>query len=419
MAYFPGRSPFNRRALLFLLLASGLAVTALILCCSGRNDPAVPFSQSADTPAGQQDDPLPAEIEKRCMEIAKSCQDIIRNAPAFNSAVIDAIEEALTARGYPVIVRDGRYPEYLANSQGLCDFWEALTSHGTGQIGIIRVRETGGLSFLFFRSIPEQRECFNVLLDWDGDREPYLSAWERLPVYDLELTESGSFYYQIYPSDGHYADYGRILTRPVDRQLYDLTLAYLEPIGYCQNDLFCTDWTEQALGALHFNDLFGYLYEMRYGRQLELSQFSHFELPRNSLYQETPTCYRIPAELFEDAVMSFFAIRPEDLRSCAQCLDAAYPYADYRLHYPSRIPDAYPMVTGRRDSPDGTFTLSVAACCPDRKTDRLFCHDVTIRPLENGGFQYVSNRITYRSDYGIPPYFPRLPEAVWETTGLG
>ena len=44
----------------------------------------------------------------------------------------------------------------------------------------------------------------------------------------------------------------------------------------------------------------------------------------------------------------------------------------------------------------------------DLKMDCLFAHEVTVRPLENGNFQYVGNRITYQTEYGLPHSVPRL-----------
>lgn len=41
----------------------------------------------------------------------------------------------------------------------------------------------------------------------------------------------------------------------------------------------------------------------------------------------------------------------------------------------------------------------------DLKTDCLFAHEVTVRPLENGRFQYVGNKVTYQTEYGLPCFF--------------
>lgn len=63
----------------------------------------------------------------------------------------------------------------------------------------------------------------------------------------------------------------------------------------------------------------------------------------------------------------------------------------------------------------------------DLKTDCLFAHEVTVRPLENGRFQYVGNKVTYQTEYGFVDmdvyeqeyrfyYFARCPYEKTDTT---
>lgn len=70
--------------------------------------------------------------------------------------------------------------------------------------------------------------------------------------------------------------------------------------------------------------------------------------------------------------------------------------------------DVEPEVTAYVVNPDGTMTLAVEMLSTDLKMDCLFAHEVTIRPLENGNFQYVGNRVTYQTEYGLPYTIPRL-----------
>ena len=67
-----------------------------------------------------------------------------------------------------------------------------------------------------------------------------------------------------------------------------------------------------------------------------------------------------------------------------------------------------PEVTACQTDGDGTITLTVEMLSTDLKTDCLFAHELTVRPLEDGGFQFVGNRVTYRTEYGLPYCEPRL-----------
>lgn len=348
---------------------------------------------------------VPEEIANNCMAIADMYKDMIVNTQTVKDETIEEIEAILVNAGYPTVVKEGIYPEYLANSEVLYDFWNQVTAKQDGEIGIVQVRENGGFSYLYFRSVEGSGQCYSVFVDWNADTEPYFSMCEELPVYDWELTENGTFYYQTYPPDCHYDDYARLLLHPIDQAYYDLMLTYIEPIGYAQNNMFYCDWSEQDFGELCFNDLFGYLYKLQTGRKLDLNQFS---------YNGVPWYYLIPRDLFEETITSYFSITKEALRNHAVYFESQqeYAYADNYLYFPDDIPDMIPMVTNRVDNPNGTFTLSVTVSSLERKTDKLFCHEITIRPLADGGFQYVSNRISYLTDYGLPPNYPRLPEEI-------
>ena len=61
-----------------------------------------------------------------------------------------------------------------------------------------------------------------------------------------------------------------------------------------------------------------------------------------------------------------------------------------------------PEVTKVMENADGTVTLLVNVICPDKHTDHLFEHEVTMKTETDGSFQYLSNRIVYRSDKELP-----------------
>ena len=67
-----------------------------------------------------------------------------------------------------------------------------------------------------------------------------------------------------------------------------------------------------------------------------------------------------------------------------------------------------PEILSVAENSNGTITLEVQVCSPDLKTNRLFCHTLTVRPLEGDAFQYVANKVTYVSDRGLPPNMPRF-----------
>ena len=54
------------------------------------------------------------------------------------------------------------------------------------------------------------------------------------------------------------------------------------------------------------------------------------------------------------------------------------------------------------ENADGTVTLHGNVICPDKHTDHLFEHEVTMNIETDGLFHYLSNRIVYRSENQLP-----------------
>lgn len=127
--------------------------------------------------------------------------------------------------------------------------------------------------------------------------------------------------------------------------------------------------------------------------------------------------YRIPAEVFEYVIESHFLIDHEELRKRAAYFpeDQTYEYRPrgfYEVEYP-KIP--YPEVISYRENSDGTLTLTVNAVYPEENTSRAYTHKTVIRPLDNGGFQYVSNQIMFpEGGYELWWHSERLTEDQWK-----
>lgn len=82
--------------------------------------------------------------------------------------------------------------------------------------------------------------------------------------------------------------------------------------------------------------------------------------------------YRIPAEVFEYVIESHFLIDHEELRKRA-------------------------------------------AYFPEENTSRAYTHKTVVRPLDNGGFQYVSNQIMFpEGGYELWWHSERLTEDQWK-----
>lgn len=325
---------------------------------------------------------------------------IVRDYPSppggeFDRAALDELEDRLIRLGYPVEDSDPVYPSYLVNPEGLEIFWKRFCAGEKADTGFLRITEDGGFGLTHFFHEQGETHCVLVSVGWDGDR-PRVRLQENLPVYDMNLADWQTFYYRLYPEDPHYIDYMQVRLTPPDREKFDLCRKYILPVGYQMVNLFLVDWKEGDWGELSFPDVFEYLYAPKAGQPG--FNWTDYVDPQNRNRAVIPT------ELFEETILSYFRISREQLRIVASCGEMGYPWRTFfGDDVTSRsYPFCEPAVTKMTENEDGTVTLSVRVGSPEKKTDCLFCHEITIRPLAGGEFQYVGNRVTEVGQWGLP-----------------
>ena len=370
-------------------------------------------------PDARPDTKMQKQIEKRCAEIVSMYQDLYSAAgkmepeskweePDLTQSSIDAIEERLQKVGLDVVDTDEICPGYLTTGENFYSFWTAVQQNQDARQEVITIRPSGALGYQLF-TYQSGTACVYSMVDFLDDSMD--SDYEVHEILDWDVTENGNFYYRICPAgDKHFADYTLIRLEKPEKELWELNQKYIMAGGYVATNLYLTDWTEENLTGLSFNDLWEYLYRYENGEQFS---------PKGYTYSDELRCYQIPAEEFEQLILPYFNMDTQTLRSLAQYhVDGDfYPwhqietneYAFYLSYY-----TIDPEVTAYLVNPDGTITIRVQMISTDLKTDCLFSHEVTVRPLENGGFQFVGNQVIDRGAYGLPFCEPRL---TWEKAG--
>lgn len=317
---------------------------------------------------------------------------------------IDTMETLLMEAGYSVLDTDAIYPTYLANPDTLTDFWINASAGQNASCSFFHITEESYLRHLFFLHENNETRFFTADIILDESQRLSVLESEALPVYDMELTNWGIFYYRLYPAgDPHYIDYSQIRLHSVDQNLYDLNRKYILPVGYQMVNLFLCDWQEGNWGDLSFQDTLESLYCLNTGASLNWEAY-----PRDNYRSRV----RIPAEVFEGAILPYFQISLEEFRHICQYDQTSGTYPWRAVHGDDLTAWKYPMcepeILSVAENSNGTITLEVQVCSPDLKTNRLFCHTLTVRPLEGDAFQYVANKVTYVSDRGLPPNMPRF-----------
>ena len=358
------------------------------------------------------EDRMQERIAKRCEEIGALYQHLYENAdktqpqsqwedPVLSQGSIDAIESLLIDAGFDVVDTNNPYPSYLSTADSFYEFWECVQQKKSAEQEIITILQSGWIAYQLIEYDSEKAYLYSMRYDFDETTEPY---YEKHEILEWEVTEKGNFYYRIYPADDkHYADFSLVRLVEPNLELYDLNMKYIWAGGYIGSNMFLIDWTEDEFGQLSFNDAWEYLYHDYHGEYVPNDEYTF--IPERY-------CYQIPAAEFEEVILQYFTIDVETLRQMAQ-YDTEGDYYPWRpvetndyvfLYYYTCESE----VTAYSINTDGTITLTVEMLSTDLKLDCLFAHEVTIRPLENGKFQFVGNKVIYQTEYGLPFCEPRL-----------
>lgn len=233
--------------------------------------------------------------------------------------------------------------------------------------------------------------------NWNQTKEGYLlfsGSWYAKDFYVLTLSDA----------EEHVA----FRVQPLDPICRAWNRKYIASIGYQKNNMFLVDWTEKNYGELDLYDLFDIFYERITGNAVPYTMDENLAVG---------AVYQIPKEEFESVLMTFLNIDSQTIQSKTiyHAQEQTYEYKPrgfYEIEYPEY---PYSEVIGYTKNEDGTITLTVNVVFPYRGIAKVFAHEVVIRPLENGGVQYVANRVIPSEDNDAPMwYHPRLTQTEWE-----
>lgn len=361
-----------------------------------------------------------AGMEADMQEIGKLCRAYYLQAEKIPSEYygqenirqedIDAMEAALSSAGYCVENSDAVYPDYLENTEKLNRFWDDVLKKQDAAASVWGITPSGSVYCRVFQFADGKGYCMHASGQWNDTGLLRLAYLEKKEILYWDMTPSGLIYQDIY-LDRHWTAADLLRLKPVDHDLYEWTEKYIAPIGYHNVNLFLLDWDSSGYGKVCFNDLLSPLYRMEYGNYL---------YARDYPYSDDPFPHSIiPAALFESVIYRHFNISLDEFRERAfyDAENDAYPWRDINGGNIRYYPELIPEVTKVTEHPDETVTLLVNVICPDKHTDHLFEHEVTMNIEEDGSFQYLSNRIVYRGKNELPSPQARIIVQRFEVKG--
>lgn len=354
-------------------------------------------------------------IEKNIAEIF--C-DIYREAitanPPGSLEAMRVIIERLGESGYAAVDRENQID--MTEADKVTRFCEKVDAAEDAQLTVIVVSHLGGFTKYGFKTecgiVDIVREYYQYS---DGRVEHRNTGTYRADSW--QYTEEGYLLFEGHWFSEQYSmlvasdasEHVGLRVKSLDEKCRELNRQYVFPIGYGGNNMFLVDWSEDDFAELNFYDLFDIFYPFVHGQYIPYTADDNLGVG---------AVYRIPKEEFEAVIMTYLKIGSETLQSKTIYFpeDETYEYKPrgfYETEYPGAIP--FPEVVNYVENSDGTVKLTVNLVLPYENTSKAYAHEVVIRPLNDGGVQYVSNHIIPSNDhYEQTWHVPRFTEEEWE-----
>lgn len=191
-----------------------------------------------------------------------------------------------------------------------------------------------------------------------------------------------------------------IRIKPIDEQLRLLNQKYIEPFGYYCHNLFTSNWNENHLNTVNFNDLIEYLYS------IDTDQPFSSDLYKNS---DQPFIQRIDRQFYEKLIQKYFQIKTTDLRkwNLYDKKTNSYPYTEVYCVASKFEQPSIKSEVEHVEYNGNLMILTVNAVGYELGYPIAFTHKITIRKTKKG-IQYVSNQILDSKNNHIPKYTPGI-----------
>ena len=396
---------------------SGLAAISfmLIVSVSGCSDTPQEETAVVETISevqlpGQKDEEETEKMIECCLELYEKAAEENKIA---DLEMIRSIVNQFGENGYPAV--DSRNQIDMTEAEQVEWFCEMVDTQEEAEITIIEVSYLGGFvkydletkdgnvdvvrSYYKYENGNMKREVTGSYQAeyWNCTEDGYLmfsGVWFSEELYVLTL--SGA------------EEHTALRVQPLDETYRELSRKYLLPIGFEQNNMFIVDWSEDDFGELNFYDMFDLLYPKVYGTNIPYVADDNLGVG---------AVYQIPKDDFERVILPYFDIDSETLQSKTiyNAEDKTYEYKPRgfeEVEYPEY---PYSEVIGFTENGDGTLTLTANVVFPYVGDSKVYAHEVVVRPLENGGVQYVSNRIIPSEDNCEETWHtPRLTAKEWD-----
>ena len=334
--------------------------------------------------------------DKKCREKMGLLAEIYQSAEkgstlnvSISTETRSKMLEQITETGVPVVISN--VLSNMGNYKQVEAFLNQVKQGQKASVTIYEIHSDGGIGQKEFSYDGTDMYLLYTCGVWGEESKTITTSFSYNRVENWEYTDKGWFIYELcvpeFPEvTEEIIGYGMLRIRPLPEEQLDFCREYLLPIGYQGNNLFVTEWEEQHMEKINYNQLFQYLYEIKCQKP--------FDEP---LYEEG-----IEKEEFEQMMEEFLPVTREIIENTAVFDETKDNYEWKRLGCMNYSPYAFatsiPEIVTQKVNKDGTITYTIDAVCELLGTDRAFSHELTVRKLENGKVKYICNHILYEGE---------------------
>lgn len=316
----------------------------------------------------------------------------------FRKQIIQAIGE----QGYAAVDTDNQIN--MVHYGQIEDFCESAEEGEEAATVFFCVTEEGGWIRYDLETQNGDIDVTESSLRWENN-SPEVYYYHEFEVVSWDYTDKGYLFLEESRPAGYDGAPGQkaFRIRPLDRSCREAYQTYIASVGYERNDLLITDWTEQDSKELDFYDLYERLYRAKYGEIVPYEAEEGAE-------------YNVPEEEIEEVLQSYFSFDRQTIREHMnyQPESGTFLYRPRGRHDGGSPYGPYPEVTGYKELEDGKIQLTVEAVWEMEMLDCAMKSELVVRPMEDGTFQYVSNRVIFREERMTNFWYkPRLTEEEW------
>ena len=347
------------------------------------------------------------KAEDDCKEMMGLISELYKNADkgcasnvVIADEVIDQMAEKLKKVGCPVTAAEVYFN--MENYKVLEDFLNNSAAGSSGSVVVYEIHSDGGIGRYKYSYDGKDMYVLSAKATWSDDDKSVMKYISHNRIKEWRFTDKGWFCYKLcvpeYPEVTEIVDGScMIRVKPITEENREMSEKCVLGLAYQGNNLLCSDWDADHMESLDYNGMYEYLYAMKYQKEFPAEDYPN----------------GIPKDEFESLFIEYLPITAEEIQGYAVFDEEKQTYAWERLgcfnYAPAYFGTSFPEVTDSRENNDGTVTLIVdAVCSMILCDDAVITHELTVRFSEDGGFQYLGNKILDDGILHIPEYQYRI-----------